>query len=165
MVEIRSIHASLGVWSEGVVDDGDWEKSILFVHDAHETPVGKRTSAILFWNCASLLGSLLSNKIYERIGLNDWGASFPRTRNFAQYVFTCFRLSLVFMAIVDCVCVSGYQEMRHPNVVKLLRVFNSPKHLFMAMEALEGRPLYREIRRLGRLHEDRSRNLFKQVSW
>lgn len=49
-------------------------------------------------------------------------------------------------------------------MVKLLRVFNSPKHLFMAMEALEGRPLHREIRRLGRLHEDRSRHLFKQVN-
>ncbi|CBJ31231.1 conserved unknown protein [Ectocarpus siliculosus] len=55
------------------------------------------------------------------------------------------------------------KELDHPCVVKLVEVFNSETHVFMAMEAIEGRELRTELRREGYLSEERSRNIFQQL--
>lgn len=59
---------------------------------------------------------------------------------------------------------SGVSELDHPSVVKLIEVFNSDTHVFMAMEAVDGRELYDEINRKGMLEEARASDLFKQVT-
>ncbi|CAB1113343.1 unnamed protein product [Ectocarpus sp. CCAP 1310/34] len=55
------------------------------------------------------------------------------------------------------------KELDHPCVVKLVEVFNSETHVFMAMETIEGRELRTELRREGYLSEERSRNIFQQL--
>lgn len=55
-------------------------------------------------------------------------------------------------------------ELDHPSVVKLIEVFNSDTHVFMAMEAVDGQELYAEINRKGMLEEHRARDLFHQVN-
>lgn len=57
----------------------------------------------------------------------------------------------------------GAAELDHPCVVKLIEVFNSEEHVFMAMEAVDGRDLHEELRRRGRMDEARARGLFQQV--
>ena len=49
-------------------------------------------------------------------------------------------------------------------MVKLIEVFNSDTHVFMAMEAVDGRELYDEINRKGKLEERRASDLFLQVT-
>lgn len=68
-------------------------------------------------------------------------------------------LVLFFCIVVLCGCV----ELDHPSVVKLIEVFNSETHVFMAMEAVDGRELYEELMRQGRVDETRARDLFQQV--
>lgn len=48
-------------------------------------------------------------------------------------------------------------------MVKLVEVFNSETHVFMAMEVFNGRELREELRRQGRLDESTARDLFQQV--
>ncbi len=48
-------------------------------------------------------------------------------------------------------------------MAKLIEVFNSETHVFMAMEVFHGRELHEELRRQGRLDESRARDLFQQV--
>ncbi|CAN0105640.1 unnamed protein product, partial [Laminaria digitata] len=55
------------------------------------------------------------------------------------------------------------RELDHPSVVKLIEVFNSDTHVFMAMEAVDGRELYDEINRKGMLEEHRASDLFQQL--
>lgn len=54
-------------------------------------------------------------------------------------------------------------ELDHPCVVKLIEVFNSETHVFMAMETVDGRKLHEELTHLGRIDETRARDLFQQV--
>lgn len=54
-------------------------------------------------------------------------------------------------------------ELDHPSVVKLIEVFNSETHVFMAMEAVAGRALHEELVRHGRMSEMRARDIFQQV--
>lgn len=53
--------------------------------------------------------------------------------------------------------------MDHPAVVKLVEVFNSQTHVYMAMEAVDGRELFEEMAAAGKMDEVNARNLFKQV--
>lgn len=48
-------------------------------------------------------------------------------------------------------------------MVRLIEVFNSETHVFMAMEAVGGRELHEELVRRGRAGEARARELFQQV--
>ncbi|CAM9908326.1 unnamed protein product, partial [Scytosiphon promiscuus] len=55
------------------------------------------------------------------------------------------------------------RELDHPSVVKLIEVFNSETHVFMAMEGVDGTDLREELRLEGRMDEDQARDIFQQV--
>lgn len=48
-------------------------------------------------------------------------------------------------------------------MVRLIEVFNSQTHVYMAMEAVHGRELFEEVTEHGRMTESRARDLFVQV--
>lgn len=54
-------------------------------------------------------------------------------------------------------------DMKHPCILKLMEVFNSPTHVFLAMEEMGGRKLSEEMEIKGRFGEDKARGLFLQV--
>lgn len=61
------------------------------------------------------------------------------------------------------ILVAWTEGLDHPCVVKLIEVFNSEEHVFIAMEAVDGVDLHEELRRRGRMDEARARGLFQQV--
>jgi serine/threonine protein kinase len=55
------------------------------------------------------------------------------------------------------------KKIRHSNVIKLLEVFESSKHLLMVMEFAGGGDLLKLIKRKGRLAEGDAKFIFKQI--
>jgi len=55
------------------------------------------------------------------------------------------------------------KKIRHSNVIKLLEVFESSKHLLMVMEYAGGGDLLKLIKRKGRLAEGDAKFIFKQI--
>ncbi|CDW77508.1 protein kinase domain containing protein [Stylonychia lemnae] len=55
------------------------------------------------------------------------------------------------------------KKVRHQNVIRLLEVFESPKHLLMVMEYAGGGDLLQYVKKRRRLEEDEARKIFKQV--
>lgn len=49
--------------------------------------------------------------------------------------------------------------------MKLKEVFNSQTHVYMAMEAVDGRELFEEMAEKGKMDETRARGLFVQVNY
>ena len=55
------------------------------------------------------------------------------------------------------------KKIKHSNVIRLLEVFESSKHLLMVMEYAGGGDLLRLIKRKGRLQESDAKFIFKQI--
>lgn len=55
------------------------------------------------------------------------------------------------------------QKVRHNNVIRLLEVFESPKHLLMVMEYAGGGDLLQYVKKRRRLDEEESKRIFRQV--
>ena len=55
------------------------------------------------------------------------------------------------------------KKVRHTNVIRLLEVFESPKHLLMVMEYAGGGDLLQYVKKRKRLEEDEARRIFKQI--
>lgn len=55
------------------------------------------------------------------------------------------------------------KKVRHQNVIRLLEVFESPKHLLMVMEYAGGGDLLQYVKKRRRLEEDEARKIFRQV--
>jgi len=55
------------------------------------------------------------------------------------------------------------KKVRHANVIRLLEVFESPKHLLMVMEYAGGGDLLQFVKKRRRLDESEARRIFKQV--
>ena len=53
------------------------------------------------------------------------------------------------------------QKVRHTNVIRLLEVFESPKHLLMVMEYAGGGDLLQYVKKKRRLEEDEARRIFR----
>ena len=53
------------------------------------------------------------------------------------------------------------KKIKHSNIIRLLEVFESPKHLLMVMEYAGGGDLLQFVKKRGRLAEDQARNIFK----
>ena len=57
------------------------------------------------------------------------------------------------------------KKVRHANVIRLLEVFESPKHLLMVMEYAGGGDLLQFVKKRRRLDESEARIIFKQVAF
>jgi serine/threonine protein kinase len=55
------------------------------------------------------------------------------------------------------------KKIKHTNVIRLLEVFESNKHLLMVMEYVGGGDLLHFIKSRGRMDENDARYLFKQI--
>jgi len=55
------------------------------------------------------------------------------------------------------------KKIKHSNVIRLLEVFESEKHMLIVMEYAGGGDLLRLIKRKGRLEESDSKYIFKQI--
>ncbi len=55
------------------------------------------------------------------------------------------------------------KKINHPNVIKLLEVFEGPKHMLIVMEYAGGGDLLRYIKQKGRLPEEEAKLIFRQV--
>lgn len=55
------------------------------------------------------------------------------------------------------------KKVRHQNVIRLLEVFESPKHLLMVMEYAGGGDLLQYVKKRRRLDEDEARRIFRQI--
>jgi 5'-AMP-activated protein kinase catalytic alpha subunit len=55
------------------------------------------------------------------------------------------------------------KKVRHTNVIRLLEVFESPKHLLMVMEYAGGGDLLQYVKKRRRLEEPEARRIFKQI--
>lgn len=55
------------------------------------------------------------------------------------------------------------KKVRHQNVIRLLEVFESPKHLLMVMEYAGGGDLLQYVKKRRRLEEEEARRIFRQV--
>ncbi len=55
------------------------------------------------------------------------------------------------------------KKVRHSNVIRLLEVFESPKHLLMVMEYAGGGDLLQYVKRKRRLAEMESKGIFRQI--
>lgn len=55
------------------------------------------------------------------------------------------------------------QKVRHNNVIRLLEVFESSKHLLMVMEYAGGGDLLQYVKKRKRLEEDEARRIFRQI--
>eukprot|EP01022_Parablepharisma_sp_SALTPOND_P004426 TRINITY_DN120265_c1_g1_i1.p3 TRINITY_DN120265_c1_g1~~TRINITY_DN120265_c1_g1_i1.p3 ORF type:complete len:335 (-),score=40.08 TRINITY_DN120265_c1_g1_i1:233-1237(-) len=55
------------------------------------------------------------------------------------------------------------KKIRHANVIRLLEVFEGPKHLFIVMEYASGGDLLRYVKKKGRLSEPEARGIFRQI--
>lgn len=53
------------------------------------------------------------------------------------------------------------KKVRHTNVIRLLEVFESPKHLLMVMEYAGGGDLLQYVKKRRRLEEDEARRIFR----
>ena len=53
------------------------------------------------------------------------------------------------------------KKVRHQNVIRLLEVFESPKHLLMVMEYAGGGDLLQYVKKRRRLEEDEARKIFR----
>lgn len=53
------------------------------------------------------------------------------------------------------------KKIKHSNVIRLLEVFESEKHMLIVMEYAGGGDLLRLIKRKGRLDEDDTKYIFK----
>lgn len=51
--------------------------------------------------------------------------------------------------------------MRHSNVIRLLEVFESSKHLLMVMEYAGGGDLLQYVKKKRRLEEDEAKKIFR----
>lgn len=57
------------------------------------------------------------------------------------------------------------KKIKHSNVIRLLEVFESSKHLLMVMEFAGGGDLLRLIKRKGKLQESDAKFIFKQIAY
>ncbi len=55
------------------------------------------------------------------------------------------------------------KKTRHANVIRLLEVFEGPKHLFIVMEFAPGGDLLKYVKKKGRLSETEARRLMRQI--
>ena len=55
------------------------------------------------------------------------------------------------------------KNIKHSNVIRLLEVFESPKHLLIVMEYSGGGDLLKYIKKYGRLEESKAREYFIQI--
>jgi 5'-AMP-activated protein kinase, catalytic alpha subunit len=55
------------------------------------------------------------------------------------------------------------KKVRHSNVIRLLEVFESPKHLLMVMEYAGGGDLLQYVKKRKRLEESEAKSIFKQI--
>lgn len=55
------------------------------------------------------------------------------------------------------------KKIRHSNIIRLLEVFESSKHLLMVMEYAGKGDLLHFLRKCGRLEEDNARYIFKSI--
>lgn len=55
------------------------------------------------------------------------------------------------------------KNIKHSNVIRLLEVFETPKHLLIVMEYSGGCDLLKYIKKNGKLSEDQAREYFIQV--
>ena len=53
------------------------------------------------------------------------------------------------------------KKARHSNIIRLLEVFESPKHFLMVMEYAKGGDLLQYVKKRRRLEEDNARHIFK----
>jgi serine/threonine protein kinase len=53
------------------------------------------------------------------------------------------------------------KKVRHSNVIRLLEVFESPKHLLMVMEYAGGGDLLQYVKKRRRLDEHEARRIFR----
>ena len=53
------------------------------------------------------------------------------------------------------------KKIKHSNIIRLLEVFESPKHLLMVMEYAGGGDLLQFVKKRGRLEEDEARHVFR----
>jgi serine/threonine protein kinase len=53
------------------------------------------------------------------------------------------------------------KKIRHSNIIRLLEVFESSKHLLMVMEFADGGDLLHFVKRLGRIDESDAKYIFK----
>ena len=57
------------------------------------------------------------------------------------------------------------KKIKHSNVINLLEVFESPKHLLMIMEYVNGGDLLQFIKSRGRMKEEDAKHIFKQICY
>ena len=55
------------------------------------------------------------------------------------------------------------KKIRHSNIIRLLEVFESPKHFLMVMEYAGGGDLLQFVKRRGRIKESDAKFIFKQI--
>lgn len=55
------------------------------------------------------------------------------------------------------------KKIRHDNIIRLLEVFESPKHLLIVMEYSDAGDLLQYVKRRGRLSEEEALYIFKQI--
>jgi serine/threonine protein kinase len=53
------------------------------------------------------------------------------------------------------------KKIRHSNIIRLLEVFESSKHLLMVMEYADGGDLLHFIKKVGRIAESDAKYIFK----
>ena len=56
------------------------------------------------------------------------------------------------------------KNIKHSNVIRLLEVFESPKHLLIVMEFSGGGDLLKYIKKNGRMEENKAREIFIQIA-
>jgi serine/threonine protein kinase len=57
------------------------------------------------------------------------------------------------------------KKIKHSNVIRLLEVFESTRHLLIVMEYAGGGDLLRLVKRKGRLEESDAKFIFKQIAY
>lgn len=55
------------------------------------------------------------------------------------------------------------KKIKHSNVIRLLEVFESPKHLLIVMEYSDGGDLLKYVKSNGRMSEEKARYFFKSI--
>ena len=55
------------------------------------------------------------------------------------------------------------KKIRHSNIIRLLEVFESPKHFLMVMEYVGGGDLLQYVKQRKRLEETEAKHIFKQI--
>ena len=55
------------------------------------------------------------------------------------------------------------KKIRHSNIIRLLEVFESPKHFLMVMEYVGGGDLLQYVKQRKRLSEQEAKPIFKQI--